>query len=124
MKCNSRIMALLMIFQSVYAVDVINYSTLHDPTTPPNLEITSTVEQSKSLDLAMTFVSSSSKTAIINGDLYSIGSVVSGYKISSIEQNKVVLQSLSGGETITLVTKRSLVLEKKSGQNTDSRNSN
>ena len=117
-------MALLMIFQSVYAVDVINYSTLHDPTTPPNLEITSTVEQSKSLDLAMTFVSSSSKTAIINGDLYSIGSVVSGYKISSIEQNKVVLQSLSGGETITLVTKRSLVLEKKSGQNTDSRNSN
>ena len=123
MKCNSRIMALLMVFQTVYAVDVINYSTLHDPTTPLDVEIVSPVEQPKSLDLAMTFVSSSSKTAIINGDLYSIGSVVSGYKISSIEQNKVVLQSLSGGETITLVTKRSLVLEKKSGQNTGSRNS-
>lgn len=124
MKTKFVTFALMLILQYSYADNVVNYSALHDPTTPLGDNDVVPTEQSIDLDLAMTFISNSNKTAIINGDLYSIGSIVSGYEIISIEQNKVILQSVSSGEVISLVTKRSLVLEKKSGQNTNSRNGN
>lgn len=121
MKSITKGVLILSIFVIVSAQEVIDYSALHDPTMP--YKYTGTKAESKnSLELAMTFVSGKNKTAVINGDVYSIGDKIGGYIVRDIEQNKVVLDSVAGGSQKTLLTRRNLVIEKKTGKNITSSN--
>ena len=54
----------------------------------------------------MTFVSGQSKIAVINGITYEEGSIVEGFQIKNIEQNKVHLVSITGGGSMVLVPKK------------------
>ncbi len=116
MKSITKGVLILSSFVIVSAQEVIDYSALHDPTMPYKYTGTQ-VESKNSLELAMTFVSGKNKTAVINGDVYSIGDKIGGYIVRDIKQNKVVLDSVAGGKQKVLLTRRNLVIEKKTGKN-------
>lgn len=116
MRLTTKTILLILWVSIIYAQEIVDYSALHDPTMPYKYTGTK-IESKNSLELAMTFVSGKNKTAVINGDVYSIGDKIGGYTVSNIEQNKVVLDSISGGGQKVLLTKRNLVIEKKTGKN-------
>lgn len=89
-----------------FANDSHSMDGMHDPTTPNYYSTPTQKTESRDLQLIMTFVSGQSKIAIIDGTTYEEGAIVDGYQIKKIEQNKVYLVSVVGGQSMVLVPKK------------------
>ena len=92
------------------ANDSQDFAGLHDPTTPAYYSTPIQKAESKDFELIMTFVSGQSKIAIINGTTYEEGAIVDGFQIKKIEQNKVFLVSVVGGQSMILVPKKNQLI--------------
>ena len=115
MKLRLNYILILFFLQLVYAEARVNIQkyAFNDPTKPYGYKQSeqSLEPQKTSLSLAMTFISSNGNSAVINGVSYSVGEVISGYRLKEIAPNKVTLVSLATGEQVILTAKRNLVLE-------------
>ena len=84
----------------------VHAKTLPDPTKPsPNKSIFNNGEDSSSLtpkEFKLTAIinNSQSKQAIINGESFTLGQQVQGYKVIFISQNHVLLDSADGQQTL------------------------